>query len=316
MKLILLSTLFTTINAFAPPPTLPSTPRTARSLSAVAALPQIPNPYKNLPWNTEREQIRERKRLESENAQLFRQLGLPIDATYEDVEAKTKHLIELAGNDIKKRIPVEIARDKIYMIRLNERITGVTHETEEAAAANAWDEKGMEGLMELDGSIDDVVKPKAKLRIPVVSGLVEYMMSVYNPPDEKWSKRQAIIWGASTLFCLINPPMTENFARMNWLAAGGMMGYRGMPGMEDREAGYNPFRGKRNKVHQVQAMGIAIFAWVLARGFAESFVMRIPAMAASRSCEWFKFAIVQGTLGLCTSYIQTYKGEGGKELMI
>ena len=166
-------------------------------------------------------------------------------------------------------------------------------------------------------NIDDIIKPKAKLRIPIVSGLVEYFQSVFKPPDEKWRKRQIIIWGASTLVCLINPPLTEGFARLNWLPAGGMMGYRGMPVPEGGEGGYNPFRGKRNKSHQVKAMGIALFAWVFVKGLAESIVMKVPALATSRSCEWYKFALVQATLGVLVSYIQTYKeGEDSKELMI
>jgi hypothetical protein len=285
--------------------------------SAISALPSLPNPYKNLPWITEREQQREQRRLTNANAALFRELGLPEDATYEDVAAKTDHLIELAAGDIKKKIRVEIARDKIYMIRLNERITGVRRENDDAYIASKWEEKGREGLVELTDSVDDIIKPKAAFKIPVISGLIEYFQSIYKPPDENWTKRQAVIWGASTLVCLISPPLTENFARLNWLAAGGMMGYRGMPGMENREAGYNPFRGKRNKKHQVQAMGIAIMLWVVAKGMAESVVMKFPALAASRSCEWFKFAIVQGALGLATAFIQTYKeGEDSGELMI
>ena len=167
-------------------------------------------------------------------------------------------------------------------------------------------------------NIDDIIKPKAKLRIPVVSGLVEYFQSVWVPPDEKWRKRQIIIWGASTLVCLINPPLTEGFARVNWLPAGGMMGYRGMPVPEGGGGGgYNPFRGKRNKAHQIKAMGIALFAWVAMKMLADNVVMKIPALAASRSCEWYKFAMVQATMGTLTSYIQTFKeGEEGKELMI
>jgi hypothetical protein len=110
--------------------------------------------------------------------------------------------------------------------------------------------------------------------------------------------------------------MVENFARVNWLAAGGMMGYRGMPGMVNREPGSNPFRGRRNKAHQVQAMGVALAIWVVAKAVAEGVVMRVPAMVASRSCEWFKFAIVQGVLCLSCLFVQTYKGEGGKDLMI
>lgn len=170
--------------------------------------------------------------------------------------------------------------------------------------------------MSMGDSVDDIVKPKQKLRIPIISNLADYAMSIYTPPDAEWRKRCIVIWGASTLLCLINPPMTEGFARLNWLPAGGLMGYRGMPGNEERGQGYNPFRGKRNKKHQIQAMGIAIFAWIMARTLAENVVARVPAMAVSRSAEWFRFAIVQGALGTLCSYVQTYKeGEDSPELM-
>jgi len=323
MKIALLSTaaLAATCHAFAPSHRQSlNTPRSL-SLSAVAAA-KLPDPYKNLPWNVEREEKRKERRLTNENSSLFRELGLPQDASYEDVAAKTKHLIELTeelpkNEGIKKKIKIEIARDKIYQIRLNERIAGVRTEQEDAARAQKWEEEGLDGLVSMTDNIDDIVKPKKKLRIPVVSGLVEYIQSVIKPPDDQWKKRQLLVWGISTLVCLINPPLTEGFARVNWLPAGGMMGYRGMPGMEETGNGYNPFRGKRNKKHQVQAMGIAIFAWVIAKALAEKVVTTVPAMAASRSAEWFKFAIVQATMGSLVLFIQTYKeGEDSPDLMI
>mmetsp|Transcript_1768 Transcript_1768/g.3795 ORF Transcript_1768/g.3795 Transcript_1768/m.3795 type:complete len:332 (-) Transcript_1768:190-1185(-) len=331
MKVVLLSTTalaaIATTCAFAPSHQQSKT----RSLSplrisntAIAALPQaVSDPYKNLPWNTEREEKKKQRRLTHENAALFRELGLPEDATYEDVAAKTEHLIELTedlpkNEGIKKRIKIEISRDKIYQIRLNERISGVRAEQEDAARVSKLEDEGLDGLASMiSDNVDDIVKPKQKLRIPVVSGLVEYFQSIFVPPDEKWRKRQIMVWGLSTLACLINPPLTEGFARVNWLPAGGMMGYRGMKGMEDVGSGYNPFRGKRNKSHQVKAMGIAILGWIVARSLAEMVVSKVPAMAASRSAVWYKFAFTQATLGLLVSYIQTYKeDEEGKELMI
>ena len=65
--------------------------------------------------------------------------------------SKTKHLIalteELPKNEgIKKRIKIEIARDKIYQIRLNERITGVRQEQEDAARVTKLEEEGTDGL--------------------------------------------------------------------------------------------------------------------------------------------------------------------------
>jgi hypothetical protein len=84
-------------------------------------------------------------------------LGLPEDATYEDVASRTKHLIEstqhavdagsMSKNEsIKRRIKIEIARDKIYQIRLNERISGVRAEQDDAARVSKLEESGIEGL--------------------------------------------------------------------------------------------------------------------------------------------------------------------------
>ncbi|EJK66174.1 hypothetical protein THAOC_12922 [Thalassiosira oceanica] len=317
-------------SAFAPSRTHQSSPAsvtrgTPLSSSAIAAVPKMSNPYKNLPWNTDREEAREIRRLTLENAALFRELGLPEDATYEDVDTVTKQLIALTedpslpkNEGLKRKIKIEIARDKIYQIRLNERITGVRDGAgEKAEAADKWDEGGLLALQELGDSVDDIIKPKKKLRIPIISGLIEYSQSIYQPPDDQWKNRQITIWGLSTLFCLLVPTLTEGFFRLNWLPAGGIMGYRGMPGMEDVGSGYNPFRGKRNKKHQVQAIMISLFLWTVGRGLAYTFVSRIPAMATSRSEQWFRFALVQGMLGTACSFLQTYKGdEGNPELMI
>lgn len=150
----------TTTYAFAPPgsttqQTQSQYSRLTNSAIAAAAIPSsvsVSNPYKNLPWNTEREEKRKQRRLTIENAQLFRELGLPEDATYEDVAETTSQLIAetallLPKNEgLKKKIKIEIARDKIYQIRLNERITGVRSEQEDAARVSKLEEGGIEGL--------------------------------------------------------------------------------------------------------------------------------------------------------------------------
>lgn len=146
-------------SAFAPSRTHQSSPAsvtrgTPLSSSAIAAVPKMSNPYKNLPWNTDREEAREIRRLTLENAALFRELGLPEDATYEDVDTVTKQLIALTedpslpkNEGLKRKIKIEIARDKIYQIRLNERITGVRDGAgEKAEAADKWDEGGLLAL--------------------------------------------------------------------------------------------------------------------------------------------------------------------------
>ena len=95
------------------------------------------------------------------------------------------------------------------------------------------------------------------------------------------------------------------------------MGYRGMKIEGGGGGGFNPYRGRRNKKHQVVAIGIAVGIWVMSRSVAEFVLARVPAMAASRSAEWFKLAIVQTCLGFATMNLQTYKeGEDSPDLMI
>mmetsp|Transcript_12527 Transcript_12527/g.25651 ORF Transcript_12527/g.25651 Transcript_12527/m.25651 type:complete len:179 (+) Transcript_12527:860-1396(+) len=170
---------------------------------------------------------------------------------------------------------------------------------------------------ELSADVSDIIKPK-KERVPITQRLplVPYFLSIIKPPDAAWQKRQITIWSLSTLLCLFLPSLTESALRINWLPAGGMMGYRGM-NIESGDGGFNPYRGRRNKIHQVKAMGIAIMIWLAARGVAESVVSRVPAMAMSRSAEFFKLCIVQAALGFSTMWIQTYKdGEDTPDLMI
>ena len=112
---------------------------------------EIPNIYDGLPWNAEREERRRVRRLAIANASLFRELGLPEDATYEDVDSRTRHLIDMTADlpkneGIKRRIKIEIARDKIYQIRLNERISGVRSEQDDAARVSKLEEAGVDGL--------------------------------------------------------------------------------------------------------------------------------------------------------------------------
>ena len=110
-------------------------------ISPVTALnaAAIPNPMKSLPWNVKKEKEREARRLKAESAKLHRELGIAEDATFEEIQEATQTLINKAeaAGDPKKKIKIEIAKDKIMQIRLNERLAGVAHVTEDAAAQSA-----------------------------------------------------------------------------------------------------------------------------------------------------------------------------------
>ena len=119
---------------------VPST--TTQLHAALAAAPAIPNPFKKLPWNVKKEQERQKRRLAKERATLHRQLGIAEDATYEEIVQATDFLIAQAGDNLKEKIKIEVAKDKILQIRLNERLAGLAAENKEARAQSSFEVEG------------------------------------------------------------------------------------------------------------------------------------------------------------------------------
>jgi hypothetical protein len=98
--------------------------------------PTIPNPLKSLPWNIKKEQERQKRLIKTESAKLHRELGTAEDATFEEIQEVTNRLIAKAEaeGDVKKKIKVEVAKDSIMQIKLNERLAGLTVLTEDGKA--------------------------------------------------------------------------------------------------------------------------------------------------------------------------------------
>ena len=136
----------TAVVAFAPSaPQLTRVPRTMAQRTAplsAAATVTLPNPFKLLPWNVKKEREREARRRNVERARLHRQLGIAEDATYEEIVESTDRLIRLAGSDLKAKIQVEVAKDKILQHRLNERLAGLQAESKEARAMSNYEDEG------------------------------------------------------------------------------------------------------------------------------------------------------------------------------
>lgn len=102
----------------------------------------IPNPLNSLPWNVAKAQKKKARNLKIESANLHRQLGIAEDATFEEIQEVTNKLILQAekDGDIKKKIKVEVAKDRIMQIKLNERLAGLTAVTEDAKAQSRLEE--------------------------------------------------------------------------------------------------------------------------------------------------------------------------------
>lgn len=118
--------------------TTPTTPLYTTSLQAAP----IPNPFHKLPWNVEKEERRKARKLRLERSRLHRELGIAEDATYEEIVEATDTLIARAEGDMKRKIQIEVAKDKILQIRLNERLAGLTDITTEAKAQSSFETSG------------------------------------------------------------------------------------------------------------------------------------------------------------------------------
>ena len=88
------------------------------------------------------EREREARRFKQERAKLHRELGIAEDATYEEIVTATDNLIAAAGSDVKQKIKVEIAKDKILQIRLNERLAGLTEVSKAAREQSNFEVEG------------------------------------------------------------------------------------------------------------------------------------------------------------------------------
>ena len=139
--------LATAVSAFAPQQQHQQQQRslyTPLSATKLAALPSVPNPFQQLPWNVVKAQKSKERKLKLERSKLHRELGIAEDATYEEINEATEKMIALADGDLKRKIQIEVVKDKILQIRLNERLAGLTSDivTKDAKAQSGFETDG------------------------------------------------------------------------------------------------------------------------------------------------------------------------------
>jgi hypothetical protein len=141
--------LATAVSAFAPTAQnqqqhLSRSLHTPHQATKLAALPSIPNPFQQLPWNVEKAQRSKERKLKLERSRLHRELGIAEDATYEEINEATETMIARADGDLKRKIQIEVIKDKILQIRLNERLAGLVSDivTKDAKAQSGFESAG------------------------------------------------------------------------------------------------------------------------------------------------------------------------------
>ena len=95
-----------------------------------------------LPWNVQRELKRSARSLKLERSRLHRELGIPEDATYEEIVEATDAMIARAAGDVKRKVQIEVTKDRILQIRLNERLAGLATVEKDARAQSTFEVDG------------------------------------------------------------------------------------------------------------------------------------------------------------------------------
>jgi len=291
---------------------LPAAPQTTKSSASVvqlhatklAAIPSISNPFQQLPWNVEKAQRSKERKLRLERSKMHRELGIAEDATYEEICEATDNMILLADGDRKRKIQIEVMKDKILQARLNERLAGLVSDIvdEDAKYQSAFDEDGNKMEDEVNASLMEKQNPKKEWQAPAwTKGLVV-------KPNEEHVKGQVRLWGIMSLMGLALPPFINYCNRFSWLICIAQLSFRGMPksdvggGTFALQFGEGPGGKKHLKVAWLLGMGVTILGGALTYGLMPNWAkgQRFTPIAV--------FTMRNFIYGVACSYLQPYKG--------
>jgi hypothetical protein len=305
LSIVLLTSVMSVVTGFTPSSSsnmfqvrssTPFTMMSSTTLKAKKKSSPIPNPLNSLPWNVKKAQKREARTLKMESANLHRELGIADDATFEEIQDITAKLImkAVSEGDVKKKIKVEIAKDRIMQIKLNERLAGLTELTEDAKAQSRLEQEAEDD----DDLLPEKTKPARDWTPSLFKGLIQ-------KPDAAYRNRQIQVFGTMTLVSWILPPMAEKIIMINWLFAAGQIGRRGMGTNPD--ADFNPYEGKRNKPHQRTAIFLSGFVWLCLKVWTGN-MGNVKNVFGPRYSIVIEATLMNIALGFYTAYTQTFKG--------
>jgi len=273
MHRILASSLLlaATVSAFAPQQQKQQQRSLATPLQAtkLAAVPSISNPFQQLPWNVVKAHKSKERKLKLERSKLHRELGIAEDATYEEINEATDKMIARAEGDLKRKIQIEVVKDKILQIRLNERLAGLMSDivTKDAKAQSGFESTGND----LEDAMAAAKKDEKKeWNAPAwTQGLIV-------KPDRAQIKGQVRLWGILSLIGLALPPFISYSNRFTWLVFIAQLSFRGMPRDESggggvaMQFGSGPGAKKHLKVAWLLGLAVTFLGGVLTYGLMPS----------------------------------------------
>lgn len=222
--------------------------KTTTTTTSLAASSILSNPFKSLPWIVKKEREREARRLKVESAKLHRELGIAEDATFEEITEATNLLIERAGSDVKKKIKVEVAKDRIMQIRLNERLAGLVGPTDDARLAEDSD---------LDDEMDALGASKAEAEEPQSKN---FFQENFAKPSTKYRNNMIRVFGSLSLASFLLRPLAPTFGFISFFVCISVLANRDVPDMDRYEA-----MMARNRLPMGMATFVAIVLWLSVR---------------------------------------------------
>merc|ERR1712071_234997 len=239
-----------------------------------------------LPWNVAKEKAREERRMKQEAALLYRELGVAEDAKFEEIQEATATLLLRYENDLKKRVKVEITKDKIMQIRLNQRLSGISRENADAAASSYL--------------ADDAEEFKNQ---PKEWSPPKWSQGLIVKPSSMWWNNCVIFFGGLAALGIFIPSQAEGIPMLSLLLTAGMMANRGTP---PTEPGQGFMRGGKVGGHTFFAFFLSIVSFFII-GSMSSFFQRT--LLTESNTLWYPFqnAFICIGMGFVCSFVQTYK---------
>merc|ERR1712071_637083 len=258
----------------------------ARTYGTELNMVAIPNPLKKLPWNVQKEKEREERRLKQEGAKLYRELGVAEDATFEEIQEATANLLAKYEGDMKKKVKVEITKDKIMQIRLNQRLSGMIRENKDARAT-----------VYLQEDADDLKNQSPEWKPP------KWTRGLIVKPNDEWRFKMCVFFGGIAGLGIMLPTQAEGMRLFSLFLSIAFMGGRGAP---EPDPGNGIMRGNVGK-HTFVALGLALVIYIFVGSLANLITRSIPGLMESNLYGGAKNALVAGGMGLATAYLQPYR---------
>lgn len=183
----------------------------------------FPSITRGLPWVKEKAARKAERAARREGAHLYRTLGVPSDATYEEV-SEAARLMKENAKDVKGRIIADTTKDKIMELRLKLRLQG---NLQVGGQAREEDMKAE--------ALGKMLKKNRFSRLKVPKALNGVMV----PPDaahfKSTTKYHALLAGGTVLL----PNLSTSFIMLSSMFSLGLLYNRGAPEMPKDDFG-NP----------------------------------------------------------------------------